>query len=29
MNMRDHLTLRIDINYSRGKACSKKRYGCK
>ena len=29
MNMRDYLTLHVDINYSTGTACSKKRYGCK
>ena len=29
MNMRDYQTLHLDINYSTGTACSKKRYGCK
>ena len=29
MNMRDYLTLRLDINLSKGTACSKKGYGCK
>ena len=29
MNMRDYLTLRLDTNYSKGTACSKKEYGCK
>ena len=29
MKMRDYSTLNIDINSSKGTACSKKRYGCK
>ena len=29
MNMRDYSTLNIDINSSKGTACSKKRYGSK
>jgi hypothetical protein len=27
--MRDYPTLRLDINLSKGTACSKKGYGCK
>ena len=29
MNMRDYLTLLLDINLSKGTACSKKGHGCK
>jgi len=29
MNMRDYPTLHLDINLSKGTACSKKKYGCK
>ena len=29
MNMRDYPTLHLDINSSKGTACSKTGYGCK
>jgi len=29
MDMRDYSTLHLDIQSSKGTACSKKRYGCK
>ena len=29
MNMRDYITLQLDIHLSKGTACSKKGYGCK
>ena len=29
MNVRDHPTLHLDTNSSKGTACSKKGYGCK